>query len=154
LPNGSVLDEAGYARILQIFDSAHGPSSFVEPRITSNLRTALKDYQLLALSMMFEKENGIIEGASFPSLWQVRDFSGGKRYYNVITRPFEDNGTKLHQGGLLADDMGLGKTLTVLALIASSATSCNSKCLRADDQDRRQVSLVVAPKTAIPVWEE
>lgn len=154
-PDGSVLDEVGHTRVLRIFDSAQGPSRFVKPQIASNLKTPLKDYQLLALAMMFEKENGVIEGANFPSLWQVRDFSGQKRHYNVITKSFEEQGTELRGGGLIADDMGLGKTLTTLAFIASSIAASNaSTCLKTDGSRRPQMSLVVAPKTAVPVWEE
>jgi SWI/SNF-related matrix-associated actin-dependent regulator of chromatin subfamily A3 len=154
-PDDSVLDEVGHARILQIFDSAQGPQKFLNPQIAAGLKTSLKDYQILALAMMFEKENGVVEGANFPSLWRVRDFSGKKRYYNVVTKAFEEQGAELRQGGLLADDMGLGKTLTTLAFIASSnAASNSSKSHNADGSWRQLMSLVVAPKTAIPVWEE
>lgn len=154
-PDESVLDEVGHARVLQIFDSARGPTTFVKPRIATCLKTALKDYQLLALVMMFEKENGVIEGPVFPSLWQVRDFCGKKRHFNVVTKAFEAEGADFRQGGLLADDMGLGKTLTTLAFIASSKAAGNGvEAWSAENSSPQLPSLVVAPKTAIPVWDE
>ncbi|KEF52489.1 uncharacterized protein A1O9_11331 [Exophiala aquamarina CBS 119918] len=87
-PDESVLDEL----------------AFVKPQIASSLKTTLKDYQILALAMMFEKENEVIQGANFPSLWQGRDFLGEKRYYNVFTKAFEEQDAELRRGGLIADD--------------------------------------------------
>ncbi|KIX07367.1 uncharacterized protein Z518_02020 [Rhinocladiella mackenziei CBS 650.93] len=154
-PDRSVLDEVGHARILRIFDSAQGPPTFVKPQIVSDLKTQLKDHQISALAMMFEKENGVVEDANFPSLWQIRKFSGNKRYFNVITGAYEAEGSELSQGGLIADDMGLGKTLTALAFVASSnAANKDSGNHSGEGSRRRLTSLVVAPKTAIPVWEE
>jgi len=153
-PDESELDEVGHARVLQILDTARGPTTFVKPRIATCLKTPLKDYQMLALVMMFEKENGMIEGSSFPSLWQVPRLRWEKETFQCVTKAFEAEGADFRQGGLLADDMGLGKTLTTLAFIASSKAAGNGNEAQCTEDSSPQLpSLVVAPKTAIPVWE-
>jgi SWI/SNF-related matrix-associated actin-dependent regulator of chromatin subfamily A3 len=150
-----MLDEADHARVLRIFDSARGPQTFFQPQLARSLRTQLKSYQKVALSMMFEKENGLIESANFPSLWYTREYFGKKRYFNIVTKAPEPEDLERCHGGLLADDMGLGKTLTTLALIASSAQASKDGTKNVKvTPNRPLMTLVVAPKSAIPVWEE
>ena len=64
-----------------------------------------------------------------------------------ILRPYQADSVawamflrKYNFGGVLADDMGLGKTLQALAIISTERTSTTSP------------SLVICPKTLIPIW--
>ncbi|KAK0514754.1 hypothetical protein JMJ35_003371 [Cladonia borealis] len=50
-------------------------------------------------------------------------------------------------GGILADDMGLGKTVQVIALICASLE-------KAGHDNGRQTTLIVTPKSLLPMWLE
>ncbi|KGO66086.1 hypothetical protein PEX1_020520 [Penicillium expansum] len=86
LANGSVsavtkvdqsFDEKWASEVFQAFEGVDGPAEFAPVEPSPRLKTMLKEHQMKALSMMTEKERGVIEEADFPSLWEVlRDFDG------------------------------------------------------------------------------
>ncbi|KAJ5192176.1 Helicase C-terminal [Penicillium cf. viridicatum] len=112
-------DEKWASEVFQTFESVDGPAEFDPVEPSQRLRTKLKEHQIKALSMMTERERGVIEEADFPSLWEVhRDFDGNVRYRHAVTGITQNIRPQAPAGGILADEMGLGKTLSVLALIA------------------------------------
>ncbi|KAF4771502.1 hypothetical protein HAV15_004219 [Penicillium sp. str.  len=101
------------------FETVDGPAEFDPVEPSPCLRTKLKEHQIKALSMMTEKERGVIDEADFPSLWEIhRDFDGNVRYRHAVIGITQNIRPQPPAGGILADEMGLGKTLSVLALIA------------------------------------
>ncbi|KAF2792116.1 hypothetical protein K505DRAFT_408838 [Melanomma pulvis-pyrius CBS 109.77] len=148
-----ILDEVNKNRFMQIFDFANDVGIY--PRITpsSRLSSTLKSHQLTALTMMAEKECGIVDNPVFPSLWELRLNSGStKKYHHKITGISESSPTPIY-GGILADDMGLGKTLSLLALICSSLDMLKNQ----DPLPERvmlQATLVITPKSTIPGWKQ
>ncbi|KAH0425606.1 hypothetical protein CcaCcLH18_10852 [Colletotrichum camelliae] len=118
----TVLNTHKKSKVVEILDSAAGPSNFNRIDISSLIVTKLKEHQEKALSMMIEKESGILRDPVFPSLWVEVDSTetSGLRYLNTVSNARIVRRPNVCLGGLLADDMGLGKTLTVLSLIASS----------------------------------
>ncbi|KAK8037814.1 hypothetical protein PG991_001160 [Apiospora marii] len=68
------LDDTAKARLLRMFDDANVTVSNAISDISPSprLRTSLMPHQLKALSMMVERESGVIESEQFPLLW-VRD---------------------------------------------------------------------------------
>jgi hypothetical protein len=81
-------------QIDQVFDSMQGPREFSRVSVSHRLSTTLKkfvtlshmdrnstnvlSYQEKALSMMIEKESGMIEGNRFGSLWTVHTLPNGQ----------------------------------------------------------------------------
>lgn len=84
----AVLCEGKKSRVVELLDSATGPTSFRRVQISDILISELKEYvpiphwlwtvvrvkkksrhQVKALSMMSEKESGNIKDAEFPSVW-------------------------------------------------------------------------------------
>ncbi|KAH0562185.1 hypothetical protein GP486_003119 [Trichoglossum hirsutum] len=148
-----LLDEVHTNQLLQLFDCANGPTKFSEVGQSLRLRTDLQDHQMKALAMMTEKEQGVVEGANFKTLWEATaDLSGQMRYRHVITGKAESPLPTLYYGGLLADEMGLGKTLSILALIAwfLDTLENESPSVRASIP---LATLIVAPKSTIPGWK-
>jgi SNF2 family DNA or RNA helicase len=99
--------------------------------------------------MMAEKERGILEGADFPSLWDIlQGVDGRTRYQHLITGVTTQ--TRPHQlaGGIIADEMGLGKTLSVLALIAWYLDSLPSKSTRSS------TTLIITTLSTVPGWQQ
>ncbi|KAJ5681154.1 hypothetical protein N7536_012293 [Penicillium majusculum] len=112
-------DEKWASEVFQAFETVDGPAEFDPVEPSPRLRTKLKEHQIKALSMMTEKERGVIDEADFPSLWEIhRDFDGNVRYRHAVTGITQNIRPQPPAGGILADEMGLGKTLSVLALIA------------------------------------
>ncbi|PWY73214.1 hypothetical protein BO94DRAFT_578409 [Aspergillus sclerotioniger CBS 115572] len=130
--------------IEKVFDSVPSTEVCSPPPKSLRLCTRLKQHQLEGLSMMMEKEKGILQGCQFGSLWNVHHQHDGRvSYRNNITKHTTDTKPPLCLGGLLADDMGLGKTLTTLALIATSL----------DQYDKGQSTLVVTQLSLLSTWE-
>ncbi|KAI1386581.1 SNF2 family N-terminal domain-containing protein [Hypoxylon trugodes] len=146
---GTAFYEDKKSKVAELFDSATGPTEFTRVPISDILITKLKEYQTKALSMMVEKELGIIRDAKFPSVW-VEDSAAEShlRYYNTVIQNFAARKPQLCLGGLLADEMGLGKTLTTLALIATSVNKTEGR--------RRGVcgTLIVCPLTTLTCWQD
>ncbi|KAJ5826599.1 Helicase C-terminal [Penicillium robsamsonii] len=68
--------------VFQAFETVDGPAKFAPVESSPRLQTKLKEHQIKALSMMTEKERGVIEEADFPSLWEVlRDFDALIAWY-------------------------------------------------------------------------
>ncbi|KAI0899905.1 SNF2 family N-terminal domain-containing protein, partial [Annulohypoxylon nitens] len=139
----SILCEGKKSRVVELLDSATGPTSFKRVQISDILISELKEHQVKALSMMIEKESGNITDAEFPSVWSESfdtRFSNN-RFYNHVTKRYAPQNPRLCLGGLLADEMGLGKTLTTLAHIAASLVDENP-------------TLIVCPMTIITCWQD
>ncbi|KAK3688872.1 SNF2 family N-terminal domain-containing protein [Podospora appendiculata] len=145
------VDSVTKSRIQKVLDSATGPSTFSEALVSDRLKTTLELHQRKALAMMVEKESGNIISPKFPSVWmQSTNNVGRTRYQNTVTGSWKQVPPNLSLGGLLADDMGLGKSLTVLALIAGSASD---PMLSGDgSQSPRLVTLIVTPLSTLPNW--
>ncbi|KAL4877425.1 SNF2 family N-terminal domain-containing protein [Aspergillus karnatakaensis] len=146
------LSGSDKSRFMRIFDSANRTAAGTAQEATSSprLATPLKEHQLVALSMMLERESGSLDDLKFPSLWRrTKDDSKGYRYRHIITGRIEAEPAPLY-GGVLADDMGLGKTLSLLALVCSSLDGLDKGQVAADYP---RATLIVAPKTTIPGWE-
>ncbi|KAI0387920.1 SNF2 family N-terminal domain-containing protein [Hypomontagnella monticulosa] len=146
----TVLDRKRKNKVDELLDCATGPTSFRRVRISEALTTQLKEHQMKALSMMIEKESGIICDAEFPSVWAENQTLAPSypKFYNTVTQSFSAQIPRLCLGGLLADEMGLGKTLTTLALIATSL-NYNNEGPRAT-----RVTLIVCPMTTITCWQD
>ncbi|KAJ8129741.1 hypothetical protein O1611_g3887 [Lasiodiplodia mahajangana] len=150
-PRNHSLSSLEKDKVNQLFESAVVPTTFTEAEVSPLLNTKLKEHQLKALSMMFEKESGILAGSEFPALWteMQNQCSSAPMYYNTVSETKHTSRPSLCRGGLLADEMGLGKTLTILALIAGSL-----------DRDDPRVgpgphpTLIVAPLSTLPNWED
>ncbi|SCN69496.1 related to helicase-like transcription factor protein [Fusarium fujikuroi] len=113
-----VMEEKAKSEVHRVFDSASGPSTFTQVQPSSRLRTSLQEHQKKALAMMVEKDLGLLDNTTFPSLWDPVTTSNGRvEYRHAITGRNEVKPAPLC-GGILADDMGLGKTLSTLALIS------------------------------------
>ncbi|KAK7906556.1 hypothetical protein PG985_016293 [Apiospora marii] len=67
------LDDTAKARLLRLFDDANvtvgNAISDISP--SPRLKTPLMPHQLKALSMMVERESGVIESEQFPLLWDM-----------------------------------------------------------------------------------
>ncbi|XXH03323.1 hypothetical protein Hte_009721 [Hypoxylon texense] len=63
--SSDVLDDEPKGQLQQIFNSADGPTMFREVEPSKRLCTALKEHQKKALSMMIEREYGVLENAQF-----------------------------------------------------------------------------------------
>ncbi|CZR41600.1 uncharacterized protein FPRO_11189 [Fusarium proliferatum ET1] len=113
-----VMAEKAKSEVHRVFDSASGPSTFTHILPSSRLITSLQEHQKKALAMMVEKDLGLLDNTTFPSLWNTVTTSNGRvEYRHAITGRSEVKPAPMC-GGILADDMGLGKTLTTLALIS------------------------------------
>ncbi|KAL8788591.1 MAG: hypothetical protein Q9195_007235 [Heterodermia aff. obscurata] len=165
-------DERLKSNVLQAMDdSAQGPSEYSYIASSTWIRTPLKSHQLMALSMMVEKESGRIEGNEFGTLWQrILHRGGGVRYVNSVTRSMQSAPPQICLGGLLADvgvllcsgesefcaslnlymltlmeDMGLGKTLTMLALIVNRLEASSQIREQGPEYSRILPTLIVTP---------
>ncbi|KAH8897760.1 hypothetical protein GQ53DRAFT_679117 [Thozetella sp. PMI_491] len=148
----STLQELERSQILKIFDSAYEVPSFASIEQSARLLTELKKHQLEALVMMVEKEAGIYDNASFPTLWKPFTEHKG-RYQHVITERFEMKKPPPVGGGILADEMGLGKTLSTLSLICYSLDALDT--LSASSQQKvPRATLIVTPNSTIYGWEK
>ena len=140
-----------------LFDTAKGPTLYTPIEPIHMLLTQLDPHQIKAVSMMVEKEKGLIDKPDFPAMWARRTAGKGTTYRNIITGETKER-PRVSLGGLLADDMGLGKTLSIIALIASTLE--NTRSIRPASQSNvfditsfgLSVTLVVAPKTTIAGW--
>ncbi|TDZ24638.1 DNA repair protein RAD5 [Colletotrichum orbiculare MAFF 240422] len=139
------------SKVGEILDSATGPAEYKKTAISNMVVTKLMTHQIKALSMMMEKESGVLRNAEFPSLWveKPEPDTDSIRYYNTVTNAPLSRRPKLCLGGLLADDMGLGKTLTILALIASSVDE--RYC---DTSRKTRPTLVIAPLSTLTHWQD
>jgi len=77
---------------------------------------------------------------------EPRGFQGELRAYQREGLGWLDFLREFRFGGCLADDMGLGKTVQVLALLQSRRTR------RLTQEERRQPSIVVVPKSLVFNW--
>ncbi|KAI1372549.1 hypothetical protein F4677DRAFT_247519 [Hypoxylon crocopeplum] len=144
------LDEKKKAHLSQIFDSADGPAVFSEIRPSNRLRTALKKHQKKALSMMVERERGVLENAHFDTVWELSAQPDGNQLYrDTITGNSQTTRPRVAPGGILADDMGLGKTLSMLALITTSLDT-----LGLSMPANSRPTLVVCPKSTVAAWQQ
>ncbi|PNP81279.1 hypothetical protein FNYG_05311 [Fusarium nygamai] len=144
------MEEKAKSEVHRVFDSASGPSNFTQVQPSPRLRTSLQEHQKKALAMMVEKDSGLLDNTTFPSLWDTVTTSNGRaEYRHVVTGRIEVHPAP-SCGGILADDMGLGKTLSTLALISwfldvmdngSAPKTCRT-------------TLIVAPNSTIPAWQE
>ncbi|OCK85547.1 hypothetical protein K432DRAFT_318094 [Lepidopterella palustris CBS 459.81] len=149
-----ILDEKRTIQLLQVFNYANGPTKFSKVLESPRLRTHLQDHQMKALAMMAEKEQGVLEGSQFGTLWDVSiDANGQNCYRHVITGSSQSTPPNPIYGGLLADEMGLGKTLSVLALITWSLDTLSINASSAEAALPRG-TLIVAPKSTIPGWQQ
>ncbi|KAG4256793.1 hypothetical protein FPRO03_03803 [Fusarium proliferatum] len=115
-PPEQVMAEKAKSEVHRVFDSANGPSTFTHILPSPRLKTSLKEHQKKALAMMVEKDLGLLDNTTFPSLWDTVTTSNGRvEYRHAITGRSEVKPAPVC-GGILADDMGLGKTLSTLAL--------------------------------------
>ncbi|KAK0630427.1 SNF2 family N-terminal domain-containing protein [Bombardia bombarda] len=157
------LDQSSKNRFMDIFDAADGDEEDLSPlelsqaiTVTASprIKTTLKRYQLDALAMMVEKEQGIVHHPRFPSLWSPPRIDDGLYRHNV-TGIFERTPRPVY-GGVLADEMGLGKTLSMLALISWSLDSVEAKHGKGDADEGASwpPTLIVTPKTTLISWEE
>ncbi|RDW68839.1 DEAD/DEAH box helicase [Aspergillus mulundensis] len=144
------LSESEKSKIMRVFDCANHAVGGANLEIASSprLATDLKEHQLVALSMMVERESGSIDDLRFPSLWE-RSPGDQKEYRHVVTGKTEAKPVPL-RGGLLADEMGLGKTLSLLALVCQSLDGFDKK---RPPVDYPKGTLLVTPKSTIPGWE-
>ncbi|RAL06528.1 DEAD/DEAH box helicase [Aspergillus homomorphus CBS 101889] len=150
-PGPDALDDVEKNAIYRIFNTFNGPGE-IQTDIKPSLRltTTLKRHQIEALVMMIEKEEGIFEGAQFPSMWVPFKAPDGKfRYQNIVTKLFETERPVSVRGGILADEMGLGKTLSSLALICHSL----DRREQAASTSAPRATLIVTPKSTIYGWE-
>ncbi|KAI0101763.1 SNF2 family N-terminal domain-containing protein [Nemania sp. FL0031] len=145
------LSSAEKDKVDELFQSAIGPATFKKVEVSKLLNTELKDHQLKALSMMFEKESGLLVDLEFPSLWTERQDlnSSTPVYINTVSKSKQTTRPSLCRGGLLADEMGLGKTLTILALVVSSLDRDNAQIVTS-----LRPTLIVAPLSTLPNWED
>ncbi|KAK1999387.1 hypothetical protein LX36DRAFT_483339 [Colletotrichum falcatum] len=147
------IDETSKSRLMQIFDSACDdgitPTAAPSPR----LRSSLKPHQLTALTMMSEREHGVVEMPQFPSVWKKFTLSDGTMTYRHCITGRVDSHPSLARGGILADEMGLGKTLTLLSLICWSIDML-SKDKATKDNGQSFSTLIITPKSTINEWKE
>ncbi|OJJ99038.1 hypothetical protein ASPACDRAFT_53171 [Aspergillus aculeatus ATCC 16872] len=150
-PGLDVLTEEEKSAIYRIFNTTNASGDIkVDIKPSPRLTTALKRHQVEALVMMIEKEEGIFEGAQFPSMWVPFTGPDGKfRYQNIVTKLFELERPVSVRGGILADEMGLGKTLSSLALICHSL----DRREQAAPTSIPRGTLIVTPKSTIYGWE-
>ncbi|KAL9621183.1 MAG: hypothetical protein Q9160_004315 [Pyrenula sp. 1 TL-2023] len=126
------MNDITKSQFMRIFDQANASDTLVKAEPCLRLRSVLKEHQLLALTMMQEKEQGVIDRPMFPSIWEGPFESATvTRYRHRLTGAWEVCPTPA-RGGILADEMGLD------ALPKSWSPSSESKSL---------TTLVVAPKT-------
>ncbi|KAI1120581.1 SNF2 family N-terminal domain-containing protein [Nemania abortiva] len=163
------LSSAEKKKVDRLFESATGPAAFKRVGVSELLNTKLKEsvspiktphikedlmhlrHQLKAVSMMSEKESGLLTDQEFPSLWtEIQDASSSiPIYYNTVSNLKQSIRPSLCRGGLLADEMGLGKTLTILALVVNSFDHDNSRI-----GSGPRPTLIVAPLSTLTNWED
>ncbi|KAK4198874.1 SNF2 family N-terminal domain-containing protein [Triangularia verruculosa] len=144
------LDDVSKARVMRIFDLTYDPSASIEVKPSPRLKATLKKHQLVALSMMTEKEAAIIDQAKFPCLWERSTKPDGTACYRHRITGRRDDLPQPHRGGILADEMGLGKTLSVLALICSSLDQEDEPAAdnRVEKPNARNPTLIITPKSS------
>ncbi|KAF5986264.1 hypothetical protein FBULB1_2486 [Fusarium bulbicola] len=139
-----VMEDKAKCEVHQVFDSASGPSTFTQVQPSPRLRTSLKEHQKKALAMMVERDSGLLDDTTFPSLWDTVTTSDGRvEYRHTITGRKEVSPVPL-SGGILADDMGLGKTLSTLALISWFLDVMDNACV----PETCRTTLIVAPNSS------
>ncbi|KAI1460050.1 SNF2 family N-terminal domain-containing protein [Annulohypoxylon moriforme] len=148
-------DEIRKSHILRILETAGADGegeTVVDTAQSPRLRSTLMRHQILALSMMLEKESGYVDRPIFPPLWKKAPVSNGTaaHYRHTVTNSYEPRPIPA-MGGILADDMGLGKTLSVLALICSSL-DISSATVYPNQEIQHLGTLIVAPKSTIYGW--
>ncbi|KAH7009780.1 SNF2 family N-terminal domain-containing protein [Ilyonectria destructans] len=142
------LDEVETAEVMRIFDSAGRRDESIDTTQSPSLQSSLNPHQLVALSLMVERECGVAGTTKFPGLWtRTCDANGNLRYRHSITGSLELSPLPIN-GGILADEMGLGKTLTALALICASIDARSNSSPR-----DAHATLIVTPKSTIPEWK-
>ena len=118
---------------------------------SGRLRSKLMSHQIVALSMMVERESSDVRRLVFPTLWTPEDPIEGEtlqtKYRNVITGASQNRQNPIY-GGILADEMGLGKTLSALALICSSLDKLETSRERSETI-RCLATLIVCPKSTV-----
>ncbi|EUC39593.1 hypothetical protein COCMIDRAFT_111133, partial [Bipolaris oryzae ATCC 44560] len=119
------------------------------PRVMVVLTTC--SHQLKALSMMVEKESGIIEGNHFDSMWTTVLLIQKCRYRNAVTCQVQTEIPMPCLGGILADEMGLGKTLSMLALITLKLDEMENL---APCPSQNHTTIIVTPMSLLQTWEE
>ncbi|KAG2026680.1 hypothetical protein GB937_001466 [Aspergillus fischeri] len=138
------------SEIMRIFDSTNIVNGPYQARSSSRLASTLKEHQMIALSMMVEREAGRLDELKFPSLWERVKGSKAPRYRHRITGNVEVAPRPLY-GGILADEMGLGKTLSLLALVCLSLDRFDGQKLPSGTS---RATLIITPKSTIHGWEE
>ncbi|RYP49271.1 hypothetical protein DL768_004994 [Monosporascus sp. mg162] len=71
------LNEAHKSRYMKLFDSANAEDVRMDAQASPRLKSVLMEHQQKALSMMVEKESGIVLQPSFPPLWEHIQASDG-----------------------------------------------------------------------------
>ncbi|KAK2017313.1 hypothetical protein LZ32DRAFT_23401 [Colletotrichum eremochloae] len=151
--SSGTIDEKSKNRLMQIFDSAYDDGIMSTTAPSPRLRASLKPHQLTALTMMSERECGLVANPQFPSTWERSTlFDGTTTYRHRITGRTESR-PSVALGGILADEMGLGKTLSLLSLICWSIDVLG-KDKATKSNERPSSTLVVTPKSTIHGWEE
>ncbi|KAH3574796.1 hypothetical protein KXV95_007224, partial [Aspergillus fumigatus] len=141
--SSELLTKDEKSEIMRIFDSANIVNGPYQASSSSRLTSALKEHQMVALSMMVEREAGRLDELKFPSLWERVKGSKAPRYRHRITGNVEATPRPLY-GGILADEMGLGKTLTLLALVCLSLDRFDGQKLPSGTSG---ATLIITPKS-------
>ncbi|PNP80171.1 hypothetical protein FNYG_06494 [Fusarium nygamai] len=73
-----VMEEKEKGEVHRVFDSASGPLTFTQIQPSPRLRTSLQEHQKKALAMMVEKDCGLLDNTTFPSLWETFTTANGR----------------------------------------------------------------------------
>ncbi|KAF7171655.1 hypothetical protein CNMCM6106_006055 [Aspergillus hiratsukae] len=83
------LTQDAKSEIMRIFDSANTVNGPYQGRSSSRLASTLKEHQIVALSMMVEREAGNLQDLKFPLLWERVKGTEVPRYRHKITSRVE-----------------------------------------------------------------
>jgi hypothetical protein len=140
------------------------PRERIEPLVEVLLELAARppaaSRRISRIQAMDLAQSARMEGATWAALRRLRDaLVSDQRVaaadlpetFHGVLRPYQAEGVSrllllgcVGLGALLADDMGLGKTVQMIALL----------CVLRGSRERRDPSLVVAPKSATLAWVE
>jgi DNA repair protein RAD5 len=123
--------------------------SMLEPREGMSLE--LRNYQKVALSFMFKKEQLDLETKGMSPLWKrFSAVDGTPFYYSPYSGELTMDFPVEHhcKGGILADEMGLGKTIEILSLIHTNPLTQRKHKLETP------ATLIVCPLNLASQWIE
>jgi SNF2 family DNA or RNA helicase len=151
--------------VMKMFDQLKTTENIPEMEPSQLIRTPLLPHQKQALWFMLEKEKDRKYGRKEEennSLWRVfYDFSGNKRYREIISGITLNQEPAQTYGGLLADMMGLGKTLSILSLVIATLPESqgwetysphNDLVRRTPGIRNARTTLLVSPLSAVNNW--